>query len=231
MVRDPLSVTVAIRLPYDLRTADSGPPRAVPAHCEVPTTEHACHGEQARTRDPANREVVNRRRLLLSAAFLPVSLLLRRPASAQSLLAPGDTVTLRCLGTVDGPRFLDGRTTSGTAGLAADTGPSFSGTKWRVVDAGGGAIALRCLGTIDGPRLLDGRTADGSVGLAPNMEPQFSGTRWQVTVVGHRAVQLRCLGTVAGPRFLDGRTADGSVGLAPNTAPPYSGTTWEVAHL
>jgi hypothetical protein len=41
------------------------------------------------------------------------------------------------LGTVEGPRFLDGRTKDGTVGLAPANLPPFSGTFWDVVDLGG----------------------------------------------------------------------------------------------
>jgi hypothetical protein len=43
-------------------------------------------------------------------------------------------VMRRCLGLIDGPRFLDGRTADGTVGLAPSTDPPFSGTHWQVVD-------------------------------------------------------------------------------------------------
>src|SRR5262245_45823445 len=41
-------------------------------------------------------------------------------------------ITLRCLGDIEGRRFLDGRTQNGTVGLAPNTAPPFSGTRWRV---------------------------------------------------------------------------------------------------
>src|SRR4051812_11428103 len=95
-------------------------------------------------------------------------------------LTPGNDVSLRCLGNIDGPRFLDGRTGDGTVGLAPDLGPRFTGTKWHVVRAGEGVVALKCLGAVEGPRWLDGRTADGTVGLAPTTQSPFTGTRWKV---------------------------------------------------
>jgi hypothetical protein len=40
---------------------------------------------------------------------------------------------LKCLGDIDGPRWLDGRTADGTVGVAPTTEPPFTGTKWEVV--------------------------------------------------------------------------------------------------
>ena len=39
-------------------------------------------------------------------------------------------VALKCLGDIEGARWLDGRTTNGTVGLASTTEPPFTGTKW-----------------------------------------------------------------------------------------------------
>ncbi len=41
-------------------------------------------------------------------------------------------VFLKCLGQVEGPRWLDGQTQYGTVGLAPKTDPPFTGTKWEV---------------------------------------------------------------------------------------------------
>jgi len=43
-----------------------------------------------------------------------------------------DIVALKCLGNIEGPRWLDGRTMDGTVGLASRTDPPFTGTKWEV---------------------------------------------------------------------------------------------------
>jgi hypothetical protein len=43
-----------------------------------------------------------------------------------------DIVALQCLGTTEGPRWLDGRTGDGTVGLAPATNAPFSGTRWEV---------------------------------------------------------------------------------------------------
>jgi len=42
-------------------------------------------------------------------------------------------VTLRCLGDIEGPRLLDGRTANATVGLAPTTEGPFTGTRWEVV--------------------------------------------------------------------------------------------------
>lgn len=154
------------------------------------------------------------------------------PAFAASLvLRPGNLVALKCLGEVDGPRYLDGRTGDGSVGLAPQILGHFTGTRWQVW-AGGGQIELKCMGALEGPRWLDGRTGNGSVGLAPNAQAPFTGTHWRVTQLDANdpeAVALECLGNLPGPRWLDGRTGDGSVGLAASTAAPYSGTRWQAS--
>jgi hypothetical protein len=42
-------------------------------------------------------------------------------------------VAFRCLGTIDGPRLLDGRTISATVGLAPTMDAQYSGTRWEVI--------------------------------------------------------------------------------------------------
>jgi hypothetical protein len=137
-------------------------------------------------------------------------------------------VVLKCLGHLDGNRWLDGRTLDGTVGLAPTTQGGYTGTKWQVVNVGRGVVALKCLGHLDGNRWLDGRTLDGTVGLAPTTEGVYTGTKWQVVKVGRDIISLKCLGHLNGNRWLDGRTLDGTVGLAPNTQGGYTGTRWQV---
>ncbi|GAA6614767.1 hypothetical protein [Scytonema sp. NUACC26] len=85
------------------------------------------------------------------------------------------------MGDQPGPKFLDGRTTDGTVGLAPETGRVFTGTKWRFRAIGvNGGITLESLGDRPGSKFLDGRVRDGSVGLAPNTDPPFTGTQWQI---------------------------------------------------
>lgn len=50
-------------------------------------------------------------------------------------------VNLKCLGDVDGPRFLDGRTGDGTVGLVP-TADGLSGTKWKMNFLNNGAVTL-----------------------------------------------------------------------------------------
>ena len=170
------------------------------------------------------------RQCLQTLAVISTALFCSTHLEAQ-VLSAGNHVSLRCLGNIPGPRYLNGRTANGTVGLAPNLSPEFTGTEWRVVRAGDGVVELKCLGDIEGPRWLDGRTADGTVGLAPNTNRPFTGTRWQVLQVGYNnpnIVALRCLGDIEGPRWLDGRTADGTVGVAATTEPPFTGTKWEV---
>jgi hypothetical protein len=90
---------------------------------------------------------------------------------------------MKCLGDIEGPRWLDGRTADGTVGLAPNTNRPFTGTRWQVLEVGDNIVALKCLGDIGGPRWLDGRTADGTVGLAATTEPSFTGTKWEVVPI------------------------------------------------
>lgn len=152
------------------------------------------------------------------------------------MLKIGSRITLKCLGHVDGPRFLDGRTADGTVGLAPEANQDVSGAFWEVRGEPN-AVLLRCAGHIPGPRFLDGRTADGTVGLIPAVkqdglfdepDPALTGARWSVLDVAPNEVIFTCLGHVHGPRFLDGRTEDGTVGLAPQTGGPFTGTRWLV---
>ena len=94
-------------------------------------------------------------------------------------------VALQCVGTGNGPKWLDGRTADGTVGLAPSTENPFTGTRWEVVsvdDNNPDIVALKCLATIEGARWLDGRTGDGSVGLAPTTDAPFTGTKWEVKI-------------------------------------------------
>jgi hypothetical protein len=91
-------------------------------------------------------------------------------------------VELKCLGDIEGPRWLDGRTADGTVGLAPNR--SFTGTRWQVIQIGSDIVVLKCLGDIEGPRWLNGSTADGTVGVAPTTESPFTGTKWEVIPIG-----------------------------------------------
>lgn len=174
---------------------------------------------------------MRRRIFLQSLVSSSLVLLLPKYLEAQ-VLAPGHDVSFRCLGTIAGPaRYLDGRTTNGTVGLAPALTKEFSGTKWHVFSAGPGKVRLKCMGVLAGNRWLNGVTANQSVNLAPSVNQPFTGTAWEVVQLDGNnpdIVSLKCLGSTEGPRWLDGRTANGTVGLAPKTDPPFTGTRWQV---
>ena len=100
-------------------------------------------------------------------------------------LGSARVMTFECLGDAGTEaRFLDGRTTDGTVGLAPSTDSPFTGTRWEVTALAPGIATLKCLGTVHPPdhrRFLDGRTLDGSVGLASRTTAPFSGARWAIT--------------------------------------------------
>ncbi|TXS41472.1 hypothetical protein EAO75_42800 [Streptomyces sp. uw30] len=93
-----------------------------------------------------------------------------------------DEFVFRCLGDIEGNRFLDGHTHDGTVGLAPDTSEPFTGTRWKATKSSDNITTIKCLGDIEGNRFLDGHTHEGTVGLAPNVQPPFTGTRWAVEV-------------------------------------------------
>jgi hypothetical protein len=139
------------------------------------------------------------------------------------------TVILECLGSVEGPRLLDGRTTDGTVGLAPSSVAPYTGALWEIASVPGNGYTLRCLGNIEGARFLDGHTADGSVALALDSDPLVhSGTHWDIQPYATSSFTLRCLGNVDGNRFLDGRTENGTVGLAPAPGGQFTGAVWGI---
>lgn len=86
----------------------------------------------------------------------------------------GGGTGMKCMGNVDGSRWLDGNTKTGAVYLSPDTEmASYSGTHWKRVDAAVAsagpeeAFYLECLGFIPGMKYLDGNTVDGTVSLAP----------------------------------------------------------------
>jgi hypothetical protein len=101
-------------------------------------------------------------------------------------------IALHCEGTGPGDaRWLDGRTQDRTVGLAPNTNPPYTGTKWHLTtnirnqpnpDFAG--YFLYCEGTGPGDaRYLDGRTDAGDVVLSPTTNNPFTGTRWWIDVV------------------------------------------------
>jgi hypothetical protein len=148
-------------------------------------------------------------------------------------------VTLECLSHLPGPRYLDGRVLEGKTGVAANTGPNFSGTWWAVTTLAPRVVKFRCMTHLVGPpspnqlqndpRFLNGHASDGSVDLARVRANPSRGERWEVREYADH-VTLRCLDEPGDPRhrFLDGRTTLQDVRLAPHTNTPYSGTHWRV---
>ena len=188
----------------------------------------SCASDPKPHNQPTAEFTMPRRSFLGAAGCLSASVLLLPGNARAQALQPGWVVVIRCLGDIEGPRWLDGRTADAGVGLAPGTYLPYTGTRWQVADAGGGAVALRCLGDIEGPRWLNGHTADGTVGLAPYLDPRYTGARWQVADAGGGVVALRCLGNIEGPRWLNGHTANGTVGLAPNLDLPYTGARWQI---
>jgi hypothetical protein len=133
--------------------------------------------------------------------------------------------------------FLDGRTQNGSVGLAPNTDPPYTGTRWQVVQRNPGTWPpswwLMCLGDVPGPRWLDGRTDNGTVGLAPNRSAPFTGTRWEIArwqgpQDPPNLFFFKCLGDAPGPRMLTGypkRSPNGTVGLSDNFS------TWTASKL
>ncbi len=165
----------------------------------------------------------------LAKAYSPTQGKLNTAAPEASLPPVKSTfdglLVLECLGTTPGSKWLDGRTTNGTVGLAPGIGGSFSGTAWQVVRVRDNVVRLKCLGNVEGPRWLDGRTANGTVGLTG--DPANSGTNWEIVSLPDNRFALKCLGTVDGPRWLDGRTGEGKVGLIKNYAETWAtGAKW-----
>ncbi|MDB5099503.1 MAG: peptidase [Cyanobacteria bacterium RYN_339] len=146
-----------------------------------------------------------------------------------AFLAEGAAISLKCLGTVPGNRWLDGVTQENKVVLSPETGGYYTGTRWQVHRRGGDDINLECLGTVPGNKWLDGVTQENKVVLSPTFTGFYTGTKWRVHREGQgKAITLECLGTVPGNKWLDGVTQDNRVWLAPTTTGFYTGTRWEV---
>jgi hypothetical protein len=211
---------------------------------EVPPLGLSFDGGVAGARRYSRRQALG----LLGGSLAGLTLL--SPAKSQAATSPVppfrnfDHITLECQSQVQGPKFLDGRTADGTVGLAPNTNPPFTGTRWE---------AVKVLGTENtfwffcranwprpagapyyepGPRWLDGRTGNSTVGLAPSRGAQFTGTKWEVIPYGADRIALKCLGTIPGNRYLIGRPSnsqDRRVGLTRYTG--NVNTLWKVAIL
>ena len=172
-------------------------------------------------------QVRKRLRPFLSAALSLLGILTACPGVAQVQMIGGKAL-LESLGDLPGPRWLDGRTTNGTVGLAPTFGRPFSGTTWLIAPVTGDLFSLQTLGDIEGPRWLSCRVNDNTVVLSPNPTPTSSvETRWRLVSLDGDAVGLHC-GNDQSARWLDGRTQTGEVGLAPSTSPPFTGARWRM---
>ncbi|MDM8551194.1 PKD domain-containing protein [Desulfobacterales bacterium HSG2] len=136
-------------------------------------------------------------------------------------------VYIKCLGHIEGARYLDGNTVEGTVNLVSSISDAsgFTGTKWQMIDDGGDGILLKCLGHIEGPRYLNGRTVEGTVELVSETE-ELSGTRWEI-IENDDGSFIKCLGHIEGARYLNGITYEGSVGLVHETS-GCSGAMWQI---
>ncbi len=151
------------------------------------------------------------------------------PQNEPRPLPPG-IYSLKCLGTLEGARFLNGITTEARVDLAPSVGGNFSGTIWEITyDEATSAYRFRCQGNLEGARFLNGITTEARVDLAPSAGGEFSGTNWEAApVLGAppSTYRFKCLGTLEGQRWLDGRTGDSTVALVNDIN--LSGTQWQV---
>ncbi len=144
---------------------------------------------------------------------------------------------LKCLGHIEGDRWLDGKTTEGKVDLAPSTESPYTGTSWRAVQQMNGVFAFYCMGAIDAPtRWLNGKTADGAVDLAPEVSDAYTGAAWHLCHVRDDVYICRCLGDLEGPRLLNGRTgeprtAERRVELTPHTGTGITGIQWQLVKV
>ena len=95
---------------------------------------------------------------------------------------PNMEILLRCLGQLDGPEWLDGRTADGGVGLAPHTAGVYTGTVWEVREKPFWQrnIALKCLGKgVEGNRWLLGDPRDRTVRLGPDSD--IENAQWTYT--------------------------------------------------
>ena len=143
-----------------------------------------------------------------------------------------DTLSLRCMGTAEGPRFLNGLTVEGKVALAPVTSGVFTGTHWSAAPghSDANAIELNCAGAALGDTVLAEK--NGDVVLAARFAPAPPNALWRVHLLGKLSM-LQCMGTAPGVahRFLNGRTRDTppTVDLQDLTSGPNTGTLWLTA--
>lgn len=141
----------------------------------------------------------------------------------------GDFIYLRCEGTLDGFRWLNGLTANNDVNLASYRGDNNTGTKWLVIDGPDeGTFVFQTQGNIPGNTYLDGYTPISDVGLAPYFGGYYSGTVWKAITLPDGQFAFYCMGDKAGDRYLNGGTPNGIVGLAPYYGGYYSGAVWSI---
>jgi hypothetical protein len=153
-----------------------------------------------------------------------------------------DVVTIRCLGTVKGPRFLRGMM-RGDRSVVLVTLKNGQGddTFWRRTQNSTGRLwNLDCLGRpppgVNPDRMFLAGTRNGRALLEPQSDaPDGKPDIWRARVIPDVSFGFTLenigLRDVGAPAFLDGRTQNGSVGFAQNTDPPFTGTRWEIRPL
>ncbi|MBD1913251.1 hypothetical protein [Leptolyngbya sp. FACHB-8] len=134
-------------------------------------------------------------------------------------------VALRCMGEIDGPRFLGGNPYEGTVRLASNL--ESYGTNWILnFQPGLEGVSFKCVEDEDG--YLE-RIDDATVGLISDSPGTRWVTRWRYGD-NNQVVTFQCVASTGRNLFLDGRTGSETVGFAPGTD-GFSGTQWEVIKL
>ncbi|MDD4652437.1 MAG: hypothetical protein PHQ34_09420 [Methanothrix sp.] len=103
--------------------------------------------------------------------------------SGFAALENGGIYHFKCMGHIDGNRWLDGVTQENRVWLAPTTTGGYTGTSWQAIEVEPGIYHLKCMGHIDGNRWLDGVTQENRVWLAPTTTGGYTGTSWQAIKV------------------------------------------------
>jgi len=104
--------------------------------------------------------------------------------SGLGALENGGIYHFKCMGHIEGNRWLDGVTQENRVWLAPTTTGGYTGTNWQAIEVEPGVYHLKCLGHIEGNRWLDGVTQENRVWLAPTTTGGYTGTSWQAIKVG-----------------------------------------------
>lgn len=141
----------------------------------------------------------------------------------------GDYIYLKCEGTVEGPRWLNGLTYANDVNLVNYTGDNNTGAKWKVIQGTyPGTYVFQTQGEVPGNTYLDGLTYSSDVALARYYSGVYTGTIWTPIALGNGLYAFKCGGTAAGNKYLDGRTHNGTVGLSQYYGGAYSGAVWSI---